>query len=208
MAREETKKEPGYTKSVPRKFDLVKVEELMSKPVFTVSSSSSVKQAAGIMKQKGIRGLVVADAGQTVGVVTDRDLVEKVVAANKNADKVKVSDVMTPKAKLIVARPDEDIVTVAKRLRKAGVGRVPIVTAEGKLVGIVTETDLTRAYPGMLEILYEELEEKGLPIAPDRETMAGKCDRCGNYSEFLVQYGEEWLCDECGAEGTTERAGR
>lgn len=201
-----TEERAGITKTVPRKYDLIPVSDVMSKPVKTIDASASVKEAADAMKKANIRGLVVTENGAVRGIVTDRDIVERLVALGRSSEKTKISSIMTAKPKLIVARPDEDLISVTKRMRTSGIGRIPVVTRAGDLVGIVTETDLTRIYPGLVEVLYEELEVKGSPFAPDRETMAGRCDRCTNYSEFLVQFGDEWLCDVCGADITAERA--
>lgn len=194
----------AFTKSMPKKSAEVTVSEVMSRAVVTIEETMTIQQAADVMKSHGIRGLVVCKNNVVKGILTDRDIVEKVVAKNKSG-KTKVESVMTLKDNLITARPEEDLLTVSKRMRVTGVGRIPVVGESGKLLGIVTETDLTRVYPGLVEVLYEELDMKRT-LYPEKESMAGRCDICGNYSEFLVREGEEWICDECGAEYMKEKA--
>lgn len=197
----------AFTKAIPEREEIVPVKDVMTKDVVTLSANSNIQEAARLMARHHIRGLVIASpAGVVEGLVTDRDIVEKVAVKGGNV-KAKISTIMIPQQQLITARPDEDLITISKRMRVSGVGRLPIVDENGKLQGIVTETDLTRVYPGLIEILYEELAENE-PLVPERESMAGRCERCGAFSEFLVQTGEEWLCDECGAEYTGEKAKR
>lgn len=202
----ETSKET-LTHSVPRKTEQAKVGEVMTRTVVTINQNASIQDAASLMTNRGIRGLVAVDGEAVKGIITDRDIVEKVVSKNKSAKNVKVKGIMVPWSRLVTATPDEDLVTITKRMRVAGVGRLPIINEKGRLVGIVTETDLTRVYPGLIEVLYERFEQRS-PSFPDRETMSGKCERCGNFSEFLVQIGDEWLCDVCGGEYTAEGARR
>jgi CBS domain-containing protein len=119
--------------------------------VVTASSSASIAELAREMREGAVGCVVVLDAEQrAVGLVTDRDIALRVVAAGLDPATTAASAVIsTP---LIGARPSDPLEEVVERMRTAGVRRIPILS-DGRLVGIVTFDDLLVAFGGELEQL-------------------------------------------------------
>jgi CBS domain-containing protein len=117
------------------------IGEICVKPVVTTSTEASVKEAARLMRAKNVGALVVVNGtGQPKGVLTDRDLVVDVLANGKDLATVRVGDVMRKDPAVI--REDQGILDATKMLGKKGVRRLPVVSKQGKLIGIVALDDL------------------------------------------------------------------
>lgn len=116
----------------------MKVREVM-KHVKTISSSSSIKDAAKKMNDSDIGSLIVVDGKKLVGILTERDILEKVTALDKTASRVLVSAIMTPK--VITTKPDDFIDDAVYLMIKNKIKKLPVVE-EGELVGMITSTDI------------------------------------------------------------------
>jgi len=114
--------------------------KVSTKPVVTASATMTVAEAARAMRVKNVGTLVVVNAGRPIGVLTDRDIVVDVVAHGRDADSVRVSEVMRKKPAVIGA--DEGILDAAQKFARTGVRRLPVVARDGKLVGIISMDDV------------------------------------------------------------------
>ncbi|MFQ3308594.1 MAG: signal-transduction protein with cAMP-binding, CBS, and nucleotidyltransferase domain, partial [Candidatus Nanohaloarchaea archaeon] len=130
---------------------------------------------------------------EAVGVVVCRDITYEVVATQRDPSETKVEDIMS--TDLIVAEEDEYLDDVAMAMAKNNISRVPVVRGE-MLVGILTQSDILRAWPGFAEIMGEEIEMNEEAI-PNVETQSGECESCENYSEELIETNGMFLCPEC-----------
>jgi len=137
----------------------LKVEDVMVKEVITVDGESTVKEAADIMNRFEIGCLIVTKEGKAVGILTERDLLKRVVSRTKNPQKTKVKTVMSKP--LIVVEPDMELEEAAKLMFKLKIKKLPVVE-NGRLMGLVTLTDLARFQPQMIRIL-KKLSEKMAP---------------------------------------------
>jgi CBS domain-containing protein len=171
----------------------VEIREVMTDGVIAVEQDQTVKEAAEMLEEEHIRGLVVVDGGEAVGVVVCRDIVYEVVKEGKDPEEVKVEDIMS--TDLIVSEADEYLDEVAMAMAKNDVSRVPIVEGE-MLTGIVTQSDILRAWPGFAEIMEEEIN-MDMNAARPEEPQSGECEECENYSEELREVGGLLLCPEC-----------
>jgi CBS domain-containing protein len=116
------------------------VKDLMTKNVVTIDSNKTVVEAATLMSEKDIGDLIVMDDKIPVGIVTERDLVRRVLAEGKSADS-KVSEVMTRPLKVI--DPEAPIKEAARRMVNKRIRRLPVIK-DNKLVGIITAADFAR----------------------------------------------------------------
>jgi len=116
------------------------VKDIMKNSVISIDSSMTVKDAAEMMDDSEIGGMVVMENNIAAGMVTERDIVRRIVAKNKNYS-TKLKDVMS--IPLITISPDETVWELAQLMKVKKIHRVP-VTSGSKLVGIVTTTDLAR----------------------------------------------------------------
>lgn len=116
------------------------VKDIMKNNVISIDSSMIVKDAAEMMDGSEIGGIVVMENNIATGIVTERDIVRRIVAKNKSYS-TKLKEVMsTP---LITISPDETVWELAQLMKVKKIHRVP-VTSGTKLVGIVTTSDLAR----------------------------------------------------------------
>jgi len=121
---------------------LERVSEIMTKSVVhTVDVNSSVQEAAATMKDVGTGCLVVIEKSRLTGIITERDIVQRVVAVKKLAREVRVSDVMSKP--VLTVGPEALIADAAKIMMQNKIRR--LVVAEGvRILGIVTVTDFAK----------------------------------------------------------------
>ena len=125
--------------------DDILVADAMTKEVATIDASKRASEAARLMADKHVGCLIVVsspDGGRAVGIVTERDLVWKLVAESFDPSKALVSDVMT--TPLVTISSDQILENAAKVMTEFSVRRLPVVDG-GTLVGIITATDLAKA---------------------------------------------------------------
>jgi CBS domain-containing protein len=117
------------------------VRDIMTKEIVTVDEGETALEAATIMSQRGISSLIVVKDGAPIGIITERDFVKKVCAKQLEASAIKIGTLMSRIR--TVADPDTPIQVAVQRMANRGIRRLPIIQ-EGKVVGIVTVTDLAR----------------------------------------------------------------
>lgn len=135
-----------------------KIAENMSTEVQTASKTDSLVDIAEKMMVNNVGSIVVTNNNRNVlGVITEKDILMKVLAKGKNPEKIKVSEVMSSPA--VTVTPDLSIYTAAKLMEENGFRRLP-VTEKGILVGIVTQTDLSNAMKFFILDVEPRLEAK------------------------------------------------
>jgi len=129
------------------------VKDVMSTNVVSIDSEATVKEAASKMAQHEIGSLVVMEQGKPVGIVTERDLLSRVVALGRNAEVTQVKMVMSKP--LICGGPDMDIAEAMRFMVARSIKKLPI-TQDGRLIGILTLTDLCAVQPDVYELIEKE----------------------------------------------------
>ena len=118
------------------------VKELMSNAPVILEPEESAAVAARLMRERNIGVLPVCDAGGSlVGMLTDRDIVTRCVAAGSNAAETPVRDIMSNGA--VTAETDEPLEKALERMQREQVRRLP-VTQDGRLVGMLSIADIAR----------------------------------------------------------------
>jgi CBS domain-containing protein len=120
---------------------VVTVEEVMTKDVVTVEGDKTVLEAAKLMSLNKFSSLVVTNEGKTVGIITERDLVRKVLAEDRDPNKLLIYQIMS--TELVTTTSETSIESAATIMTEQKVRRLPVVKDE-KLVGIVTASDIAR----------------------------------------------------------------
>lgn len=143
------------------------VGEICNREVVIAEKALSVVDAAQLMRKHHVGDLVVVEkkAGRRhpVGIVTDRDIVVEVVAAEVNPDALKVGDIMGPEVATV--GEGEGLFEALRHMRDKGVRRMPVVDRDGGLVGILTLDDL-------LSLLAEEMTELAKLVSHERQREA------------------------------------
>ncbi len=173
---------------------VVRVKDIMVSPVVTIEENKTAKEAGERMKKTRRGALIVTRKGKPIGIVTDSDLVRKVVARDLKASSIKVKDIMSKP--LVTVRPKEDILEATRKMKKSNIKRLPVVE-KGKLVGVISLTDIAKTSPEMLDLLEYRIKMKETPFEIKEPKTAGLCENCGNYSENLTYVNDRWLCEEC-----------
>jgi CBS domain-containing protein len=128
-----------------------RVRDIMSSPAITVSPDTTLPAANALMKEKEIRHLPVLEQGRLVGIVSRGDLREASISASINADqyelhfllnKLTVGKLMTRRVRTVT--PDALVVDAADLMTEHKIAGLPVVDAEGAMVGIITESDLLK----------------------------------------------------------------
>lgn len=121
---------------------MLTAKDIMTPEVATISGSATVAEAVEIMKNKGLRALVVdrRTENDPYGMVTETDIVYKIAAYGKDPKTMRVYEIMTKPC--IVVRPDLGVEYVARLFANARIRRAPVM--EGKLLGIISVTDLLK----------------------------------------------------------------
>jgi CBS domain-containing protein len=118
------------------------VGEIMVKDVATISQDEKVTSAAMLMAEKNIGSVLIVDQEDPIGILTEKDLLKKVVALGKDPKNLFVRDVMT--TSIISVKPNTSIFDAHGIMHEKKFRRLPVVD-HNKLLGIVTETDLSKA---------------------------------------------------------------
>jgi CBS domain-containing protein len=117
------------------------IRDLMTSNPVTCESSASVLDAAKQMAQEDVGPIPVVEGGQLAGIVTDRDIVVRVVAEGRDPSSTTVGEVAS--RELETVSPDEDLDSALRKMASAQVRRLPVVE-NGRVVGIVAQADVAR----------------------------------------------------------------
>lgn len=151
--------------------ELRSVSDIMSKEVVTVAPKASMGEAAKIMGERHIGSLIVVENRKPAGIVTERDLLSRVIATGMSPHKVKVKDVMA--SPLISINPSVSIREAARTMiRKKG--RLAVFDGE-RLVGVVTASDFVKSMPWVSEtrIRVDDYMTRKVITADEKVTVAG-----------------------------------
>jgi signal-transduction protein with cAMP-binding, CBS, and nucleotidyltransferase domain len=170
------------------------VREAMSSPVISVEENEDIVQVANKMREQRVGAVIVVNSsGNPVGIVTERDIVTRVVADGVDPNMVVASKVMTSPVKMV--EPELGLMDAMKMMDKENIRRLGVIY-KGELVGIITDRSIIRLVPTIMDIMNEQKEIMGDTQSSGASTV-GYCDRCEVYSNNLRDIDGEFLCEEC-----------
>ena len=121
----------------------MRARDIMTRDPQCCRREDTARRAAEVMRDKDCGVVpIIDDARRVIGIVTDRDLAIRAIAAGKTPD-TKLSELMTPMAKVCSA--DDDLRDVERKMAELQVRRIPIVDAGGRCLGIISQADIARA---------------------------------------------------------------
>ena len=133
----------------------MRCSEIMTKSVKTAASTMPLREVAAMMRDGDMGAVPVVDDGKLIGIVTDRDIVVRVVAEGGDASTT-ISEAMT--TELFTVRPDDFAFEAIRLMGDKQVRRIPVVGANGELAGIISMADVALEMEDEKEIA-ETLEE-------------------------------------------------
>jgi CBS domain-containing protein len=128
----------------------LKVEDVMTMEVITIDENASVKEAADVMNQYEIGCLIAVRKGKAKGIITERDLLKRVIVEGKNAKKTKIGEVMS--SPLEIVAPGTSLEEALQLMFQKKIKKLPVVE-KNRLLGVVSLTDIARCQPAIIKIL-------------------------------------------------------
>ena len=183
------------------------VKDVMSSPVVTLDEDAPSNRVAHIMDENELGCVIVTNkTGKPVGILTERDLVIRVLSKNLKPDAIKAKEIMT--SPLVTIEPDATVSEAARRMSRLNIRRLG-VTYKGNLVGLVSSKDILAVMPELIEMIQEKSRIEGAVEAEETEEeeapLSGYCDRCGVFSEDLRDVNGQNLCEDCRIELENEK---
>ena len=174
----------------------MKVQAIMSSPVITARVDENIVEVAKIMDLNDVGSVIITDRrGRPLGIITDMDIIKRVVAKNLNPYEVKAGEVMSQP--LITIDPTANITDAAKLMSRYGVKRLGVMY-KGRLVGIVSSRDITTITPELIEMIYEKARIEEATVIPGyAQTAVGYCEICGQWSDILTFRNGRFVCRDC-----------
>jgi CBS domain-containing protein len=173
----------------------VLVKEVMKTNLVVVQPFTTVLEAARIMKANKIGGVIIAEINHPIGILTESDIIKKVVCEGKKAQDVLVEEVMN--SPIVVTEPYISLQEALKIMGKCNIRRL-LVIENNKLVGIITQRDISCLSPLLTEITNEwsNIDTKDEEYLQS-QTFSGKCEDCNTLSTNLKSIDGRLLCEDC-----------
>lgn len=175
-------------------------KDVMDRDIPFVDEDATIDKIAIFMSKEKTPYVIVKHKGYAVGIITDTDIIKKVVAKNLLPKKVRAKDIMS--YPLIFVRPNDEVQVATSKMRIHNINRVVVIDEKKNLVGVITSERLAKTLPEFIDILElkNEIENEKKRIfseGPEEESMFGICDECGNISDDLRYVDGKWLCESC-----------
>lgn len=175
--------------------EAVVVRDIMSRPVVSVKQTATAEEVAKLMAKHDI-GCVLVEGkkGETVGIVTERDIVQRIAAKNLQPSKVTVTESMSKP--VITVQSKVSVTEAAKLMNQRKVRRLAVME-NGKLAGVLTMKDILEVTPAIIDLATEKTRVGIERPRATRAGLSGYCDECEMWSDALVQKDGIFLCQDC-----------
>jgi CBS domain-containing protein len=177
------------------------VKDVMTSPVVTVTEHESASKVAQLMEKHNIGCIIVNTVdNKPIGIITERDLAERVVAKDMQPSKVAAKSIMS--APLVTISSEQTINEAARRMSNLNLRRLGVMY-KGNLAGIISSKDILAVTPELIEIIQEKarLENQNMTEeAEEAPPSAGYCDNCEVWSDNLREFEGSFLCEDCRTE--------
>jgi len=170
------------------------VKDVMVTNVLTADVNDLIKVVAKKMSERKVGSVLVTKQNKVVGIVTERDLLERVIAKDKPLGRLPISRIMSKP--VITISSDTDVMDAADIMKRNKIRRLPVVE-DGKLVGLITAGDIMYISSELAEVLARR-PELLRETPPKKEPLEKQiCESCGKLSEDLYEVNGIWVCDSC-----------
>jgi CBS domain-containing protein len=133
------------------------VKESMTVDVKSIHRGKTVMEACVMYRDYQIGSLLVTDNEGCVGIVTERDIIERTICGHKDPYSTNVSEIMS--SKIITVHPLDEIGKAVEKLIEFHIKKLPVVQGD-EIVGIITVTDIARSHPELAKRVIEKLAQK------------------------------------------------
>ncbi|MFH1222320.1 MAG: CBS domain-containing protein [Candidatus Micrarchaeota archaeon] len=135
----------------------LKVGDIMTKKVIIIPYGSDISELAKLMKRYGIGSVIVVEdekSKKARGIITERDIIQKVLAKKKNPYETKVEEIMSKPLRVIKA--ETPLEEAARAMRDNKIKRLPVLNEYNELVGIISEGDIMKIFPLVIDLIEEK----------------------------------------------------
>jgi CBS domain-containing protein len=172
------------------------VREVMNSPVITASQEENIKQISEKMTEARVGSVVITKDNLPIGIVTDGDIVTKVVSEDILPSKVVALKVMSTPVHMIES--EKEIIEAARIMRSFKIKRLG-VSYKHNLVGIISISDILAVTPELFDIISEKTRIVTSAATREPSYLAGYCDYCNQWSDMLLEIDNRFICEECGS---------
>lgn len=134
------------------------LSHMINRDLATVAPSTTITEAARLMDIKNVGCLLVLDEGKLVGMLTDRDIVLRVINLERNPKVMTVHEAMTPHPETL--SDDLGLLEALERVRGKPIRRFPVVDSHGKVIGIFTVDDVIALLGKELSVVADILDRE------------------------------------------------
>ncbi len=172
------------------------IKDIMNTNPVITKKKASVLDVVKEMKGEGVGSIIVVENGKPIGVITESDILRKVVAEGKNPSKIMVEEIMSFPP--VTVTPETRVEDAIKIMGEKKIRRLPVVK-DGKLVGMATERDLLQISPLLLDVVRElaSITHARESLYKRREFTSAKCEDCGMFSDKLIEINGRLICESC-----------
>lgn len=177
------------------------VRDIMAVNVVSMPPDASIFEVSKAMAKMDIGSVIIADKDRPLGIITESDIVRRVIVGEKDTKTTIASEVMS--SPIIHVEPGTGLTDAMRVMAKSNIRRVAVLK-NNTLAGIITSRDLLRWSPELIDILVESLRLKDevassrtADVDDDLIAYGGDCSSCGEYSTDLVLEDGEYLCESC-----------
>jgi CBS domain-containing protein len=135
----------------------------MVREVLTIDAAQNTKNAARLMSKFGVSSLIVSSDADIVGIVTERDIIVRVVSSGQDPEKVTIREIMSEP--IIIVKPETPLDEAIKIMFRERIKKLPVMRREEecmKLVGILSITDVARIQPRLIEEMKTLINHAGV----------------------------------------------
>ncbi|MGZ7118352.1 MAG: CBS domain-containing protein [Methanobacterium sp.] len=173
----------------------VTVKDAMTSNVVTVKPENSIADAGFLMAENEVGCLIVKSNGEPEGIITESDIIYKVVSKDIKSSEITVEEIMTKN--LIKIDPKRELNEAARFMSKMKIQRLAVVK-ESKLMGVLTAKDIMAVSPELTEILVENARMVNeVDYKNEESPVPGICEACGNFMDYLNEIDGKFVCEEC-----------
>lgn len=171
------------------------VREVMTSNVVVANINSSVLEIAREMIRQKVGSVIITDDHDPVGIITEADIISKVVVNNTMPGTVVAGKIMS--SPIIATKPSTNVIEAAEQMTRCNIRRLAVIDGD-RIVGIITDRDILTVSPGLNTILESliELHRDESNFVEESGIERGICQRCGAYTDLTLMNGL-MLCEDC-----------
>ncbi|MGM5484172.1 MAG: CBS domain-containing protein [Nanobdellota archaeon] len=132
-----------------------KVYDAMTKKPVSIEPKTSIIECANIMKENDVGSVLVLEGKQFVGIITESDIIKKVVSSGKKLDDIKAENIM--EVQVATIEPSANLFDAINTMAQLNIRHIPVVN-DGEFIGFLTSKDILKIEPALFEILVDEYE--------------------------------------------------